>query len=224
MGIADERPLLGSYQGEQQALRICVYQDRGVPKESVHEMTGAIMQRFAPLGIRVEIPWIRPWQRNAFAVHEIVNQVATLPLECPCDRILAIVDRDFGDFLWGILLPEYFGAVEDVTLTKGYAVGRWGSLNQVLSKKSPTDVAVHEAFHFLGCGHELGAESCRLKIAGLLEAAKENREKGQDFFPAMSLDGRIHRTRAEVDRLLGAALQSDLAAAGIKNPPDPSCG
>lgn len=224
MGIVDHPPLNKSQTDEPQALRICVYQDADVYDERVGEMMGAISERLAPLGIRVEVPWIRPWKRHAFALEGIVKDVAMHPLECPCDRILAIAGRDFGDFLWGILMPEYFGAVENVTFTKGYAVGAWGSLNQVLSMESPTEIAVHEAFHFLGCGHELTADRCRAQVARLLRAARENRAEGQDFFPSMSLDGRIQRTRAEVDRLLGAALKSDLSVAGMRNGVSPACG
>jgi len=48
-----------------------------------------------------------------------------------------------------MILPEYLGAVEDVTFTKGYAAGEWGSLNQILSMEDPDDVAVHEGY--VGC-------------------------------------------------------------------------
>jgi hypothetical protein len=152
---------------------------------------------------KVEVPWIRKWERPAFEAKGIIKDIAARPLECPCDRLLAIVGRDARDFVWGLLMPEIFGAVEDRTFTKGYAVGSVGSLNQALSLETPKDIAVHEAYHFLGCKHGLFADSCYRQVASIRREAQHNRERGEDFFPAMSLSGRIFWTRAEVDQALG---------------------
>jgi hypothetical protein len=121
----------------------------------------------------------------------ILQEVSAHPLECPCDRLVFFVGRGFRDFLWGMVMPEVLGAVEDTTLTKGYAVAEWGSLRQVLSLLSPEDISVHEFYHLLGCGHGLSATPCYERIAQIKWAARTNRETGRDFFSAMKLSGEI---------------------------------
>ena len=100
-------------------------------------------------------------------------------------------------------MPEVLGAVEDTTLTKGYAVAEWGSLSQVLSLLSPHHITIHEFYHLLGCGHGLSAAPCYDRIAQIKRAARLNRERGQDFFPALTLSGEILWTRSLVDQALG---------------------
>ena len=209
IGIADQEALKSGYIGQPEIFRICIYKDVNVPDQPVEEIIGGISEELAPLGLRVQVPWVKTWQRPAFAMEGILRDIAARPLDSPCDRLFAIVGRDYRDFMWGIILPEVLGAVEDETLTKGYAVGEWGSLNQVVSLGSPKDIAVHEAYHLLGCKHGLFASACYTQVAGIRRIAQQNRQQGQDFFPAMTLKGRIFWTRAEVDSFLRAELGSD---------------
>jgi hypothetical protein len=203
IGIGTHADRSVGYSGVTEALRLCIYKDSSVSDASVDEIIGAVKEEFSPFGLRVEVPWIRKWDRPAFEMQGILGDIAAKPLECPCDRLFAIVGRDGRDFVWGLMLPEVLGAVEDATLTKGYAVGSVGSLNQVISFQSPTDIAVHEAYHLLGCKHGLFADTCYHQVASIRRVAQYNREQGQDFFPAMSLSGRIFWTRDEVDKTLG---------------------
>jgi hypothetical protein len=203
IGIGDKSGLNGDNMGQPEILRICIYRDVAVPDQRVEEIIGAITGEFALHGLQIEVPWIRSWQRPAFEMEGIIKDITTRPLECPCDRLFGVVGRDYKDFVWGLVLPEILGAVEDATLTKGYAVGEWGSLNQVLSFKSPAETAVHEAYHLLGCKHGLFANSCYKQVEGIRKVAQYNRQQGQDFFPAMNLKGRIFWTRDDVDRFLG---------------------
>ena len=203
IGIGTHADRSVGYSGATESLRLCIYKDSSVSDASVDEIIGAVREEFSSFGLRVEVPWIRKWDRPAFEMQGILGDIAAKPLECPCDRLFAIVGRDARDFVWGLMLPEVLGAVEDTTLTKGYAVGSVGSLNQVLSFQSPTDIAVHEAYHLLGCKHGLFADSCHHQVASIRRVAQYNREQGHDFFPAMSLSGRIFWTRDEVDRTLG---------------------
>lgn len=209
IGITDQAAVNRGYFGEPEIFRVCIYRDVSVPEQRVEEIIGAINGELALHGLKVEVPWIRDWERPAFQMEGILKDIAARPLDPPCDRLFAIVGRDIRDFVWGMILPEVMGAVEDATLTKGYAVGEWGSLNQVLSLKSPEDTAVHEAYHLLGCGHGLFADDCYKQVAGIRRLAQQKRREGQDFFPAMNLTGRIFWTRAEVDNVLRAALERD---------------
>ena len=203
IGIGTHADRSVGYSGATESLRLCIYKDSSVSDASVDEIIGAVREEFSSFGLRVEVPWIRKWDRPAFEMQGILGDIAAKPLECPCDRLFAIVGRDGRDFVWGLMLPEVLGAVEDTTLTKGYAVGSVGSLNQVISFQSPADIAVHGAYHLLGCKHGLFADSCYHQVASIRKVAHYNRERGQDFFPAMSLSGRTFWTRDEVDKSLG---------------------
>jgi hypothetical protein len=112
------------------------------------------------------------------------------------------VGRNFKDFLWGTIMPEIHGAVEDLTMTKGFAVAEVGSFNQVISLSSATSIAIHETYHLLGCGHGLGAEPCYDQIARVKKIARNNRLAGRDFFPSVILNQRVLITRHDVEKEL----------------------
>ena len=100
-------------------------------------------------------------------------------------------------------MPEMHGAVETNTMTRGFAVAELGSINQLLTLKSPSDITAHEVYHLLGCGHGCLAHSCYDQIVRIKIAARKNREVGQNFFPAMTLDGQIFWTRNEINKKFG---------------------
>jgi hypothetical protein len=106
-------------------------------------------------------------------------------LDAPCDRIFAMVNRNLGDFLWGFVGPEVLGAVNDETLTHGYAAARVGSFNQLVT--SPLEVTRHEIYHLLGCGEHFDMTRCYDRIAQLKEWKRAN---GSDFFPAWDLENK----------------------------------
>lgn len=183
-----------------EALRVCVLRDESLPPERAESVMAAVSQALAPHGVALTVPWYRPWSRPAFAQEGLTRDVALRPLEPPCDRLLALVGRDGRDFLWGLLLPEVLGAVERRTHTKGYAVARVGSLNQVLSFSRPEDTAFHEVLHMLGCAHGNPGADCARRIQALVAEARANRAAGREFFPAVTAGGRILATREEVAR------------------------
>jgi hypothetical protein len=112
------------------------------------------------------------------------------------------VGRSFKDFLWGIVMPEIHGAVEDVSMTKGFAVAEIGSFNQMLSLGSATRIAIHETYHLLGCDHGLTANPCYEKIALIKEMARKNRLAGRDFFPSVAMDQSALISRLDVEEKL----------------------
>jgi hypothetical protein len=204
IGVHDRADLNRPYTGEPQELRICIYRDMDVSVEKVNKIVDAVRKELNPQGVLLEVPWIRPWDRPSFMMSGIIRDIGARPLEYPCDRLLGVIGRNLQDFAWGLLLPEVVGAVEDTTLTKGYVVGEWGSLNQILSMQSPKEFAIHEVYHLLGCSHGLSISPCHEQVDEIRSAAKYNREQGNDFFPAMSLEGHIFWSRGEVETILGA--------------------
>jgi len=196
-------------------LRVCMYKDVTVSDEQAAGIIAAIQQEFAQYGILVTVPIIKAWQRPSFKHRGIMRDIAKRPLEPPFDRIFALVGRDVRDFLWGAVFPEVLGAVETRTHTKGYVVAQMGSINQLLSFKSPTEAAIHEFYHLLGCAHDEDRPTIAAKIARLKRLALENRQAGEDFFPGISSKGKIYLSRRAVDDRFGLAAAAPPVADGL---------
>lgn len=171
--------------GVPDTVRLCLYLDEGVSEASARALIDAAWREEAQLyGLHVRVASVTRWPRPAFTVDGILAALQHEPLVAECDRVFALIGRHAGDALWGLLLPEVLGAVNDETLTHGYAVVQRATLNQILS--SPTDVVRHELYHLLGCDAHFRMRRCYEQIALLKRWKRENRS---DFFPAWDLLG-----------------------------------
>lgn len=171
-------------------MRVCVLKADGITSERMQSMIDAVNQEFAPYRIYLDVAWVRPWTRPGFTHEAIFGDVVQRDLEPPCDRLVALVDRNVGDFAWGLLLPEILGQVDSASGTRGFVVAALGSLNQLGA--GPRDVAVHEFYHLVGCPHGLTQTKCYARIATLKAALNP----ADDFFPAMNIaTGAIVPTR-----------------------------
>jgi hypothetical protein len=202
VGIPDKQVIQNIEFGPSEKLRICIYKDINISDRQAADIITALQQEFSHFGLGIEVPWIKPWERPAYTGNEIMQNFAACPLDAPCDRLLALVGRNVKDFLWGIAMPEIHGAVEDVSMTKGFVVAEIGSVNQVLSMSSANRIAIHETYHLLGCDHSIDAKPCYEKIKLVKKIARRNRMEGNDFFPSIPLDMRILFSRAEVEKKL----------------------
>jgi hypothetical protein len=105
------------------------------------------------------------------------------------------------------LLPEILGAVNDETLTHGYAIVRRASLNQIVS--SPRQVVRHELYHLLGCDQHFRMGRCYEQIARLKALKRANES---EFFPAWDLiNQRVLASRDAVNETLSASRVSTAA-------------
>ena len=204
IGVHDMEELAAVDFGPREIVRFCVLRAPDVDEDRARRLVAAVDAEFEPYGLDVEVSWMRPWERPGFAMESILADIVPRPLEPPCDRLMALVDRHLGDTVWGLVLPEVLGAVETVTHTKGYAVATMGSINQIAS--NPSSSAVHEAYHFLGCGHDLVMGECYRRIALIKGLARANRAAGRDFFPGLDPNGKPVTTRRQADTLLRRAL------------------
>jgi hypothetical protein len=177
-------------------LRVCMLAAPDISAERAESVRAAIDREMALYGIRVRVPWVRPWERPAFFTTSMLPDLMRRPLERPCDRLVALVGRHLGDTLWGFVFPEILGAVEETTHTRGVVVAGYLSPNQLLL--SPSRTAIHEFYHLLGCGHSLWKLGCYDQI----QRTKSYRASEADFFPGLTRDKQPIRTRSGVDALL----------------------
>ena len=202
VGIPDKQAIQNIDFGPPEKLRICMYKDTNISEQQAADIITALQQEFSHFGLIIEVPWVKPWERPAYTGNEIMKNFAACPLEAPCDRLLALVGRNVTDFLWGMVMPEIHGAVENVSMTKGFVVAEIGSVNQVMSMSSANRIAIHETYHLLGCDHSLDAKPCYEKIKLVKKIARRNRTDGNDFFPSIPLDKQILFSRSEVEKKL----------------------
>jgi hypothetical protein len=195
--------------GETQTVNVCLYLDKGITEESARKLIDEAWRDEGPLyGIEVNIAQVKQWARPAFHTDGIMAGLRQERLEAPCDRIFAMVARNFGDVVWSFMGPEVLGAVNDETLTHGYAVAQTRTFNQLLM--SPVDVTRHEIYHMLGCDIHYNMPHCYEQIAKL---KAQRREEGGDFFPAWDLiNKRLIASRDDVNARLSEVSHGILAA------------
>jgi hypothetical protein len=194
--------------GPAATLRVCLLKNESVPAERADELIAAVNKEFEPYAIEVVVPWVRPWTRPGFEYEAITDEIDSHLLEAPCDRLVGLVDRNAGDFLWGLLMPEVLGAVEPATHTHGFVVAGYGSPNQIFLP--PTQVAVHEFYHLLGCPHGLTLTKCYHVIAEI----KAKSVPDADFFPGVTAKGEYLTTRESVNAVLQTGIARKRNAKG----------
>ena len=129
--------------GPTEEIRFCVLIDEGISEDDARRLMAEVNKEFSLYGLEVTVPWIRPWVRHDFFKQGIMEDVWSKPLEAPCDRLLALVGRNLGDALFGLLLIETLGVADAVTYTRAYAVAKRASLAQVFL--GPKLTLIHES-------------------------------------------------------------------------------
>ena len=195
--------------GSQETLSVCLYVDHGISEDAGRALVeNAWIDEAKLYAIDVKVVNVTQWSRPAFNMEGILADLRQKPLEAPCDRVLALVGRNFGDFLWSLVGPEILGAVNSESLTHGYAVATVASIGQVLNP--PSEIIEHEIYHMLGCGQHADMNTCYQRIADLKRWKREN---GTDFFPSWDLvNNRMMASRLDVNARLAPFAIGQVAA------------
>lgn len=182
-------------------LQVCVLRTPEVSTQRVDELIAAVNREFAAYNLEVVVPWVRSWERPGFSHHSMLDDIVRRELEPPCDRLIAFVDRNAGDFLWGLTMPEVLGSVDDTTHTRGYVVATGASVNQLFTPANK--VVVHEFYHLLGCPHAGALTECYDRIAALKQQAHAT---DAEFFPGIDAHGFLLVTREKANSRMRQAL------------------
>src|SRR2546427_664069 len=110
--------------GPAERLSFCLLVDEGITERAARQlMNDAWREEGALYGLNIEVVSVVPWRRPAYTMQGILDALLQHPLHPQCDRVFALIGRDVGDVVWGLVgLPEVLGAVDDNTSTHGYAV------------------------------------------------------------------------------------------------------
>ncbi len=183
MGSHDYEALKKIDFGPARTVRLCVLLDDGISAADARSLLTSAWteEERRAFGIDFEVVRFRRWFRPGYTVDAIVASLVKEPLEPPCDRVLAFVNRTFGDFVWGFFwLPEVYGYVTRSVLTHGYVVARMATLQQAILLATPASILNHELYHLLGCTEHWNMGLCYEQIAQL------KRADAGEFFPAWS--------------------------------------
>lgn len=208
--------------GPSETLRVCALLDDGItPADAQETLEDYWNQNEASkynLSVKLVSYSSMPRSLNEFFEWQIGRKLIARQIPPGCDRMMYFVNRNALDVLWSVPeaygAPEVLGEVDDYTMTRGYVVDRIASLNQLMMGLwlSPSKVARHETFHFLGCGHDLVMDACYKHIAEakwledrLSNAGCYQKSGVGTFFPAFSQegDGPILLTRPQANGVLG---------------------
>ena len=208
--------------GPPQTLRVCALLDDGISQSDAQETLADYWNQDEASKYNLSIKMVSysslPRSIDQFFHWQIGHQVAIRQIPPGCDRMMYFVSRNVLDVAWSVPelygAPEVLGEVDDYTMTRGYVIDRIASLNQVLMSPwfSPSKVARHEAFHMIGCGHNLVMDECYKHIAEakwvenrLQDAGCYEKSGVEQFFPSFSNagDGPILLTRAQANSILG---------------------
>ncbi len=200
--------------GAHDSLALCLYLDTGISEQRARALIDeAWRDEAGRYGLQLRVTRVIRWQRPAYTMEGIIDGLLRQPLTPDCDRVFALVNRHVGDVLWGLtLLPEVLGAVNDETLTHGYAIVRRATLNQLFA--SPAQIVRHELYHLLGCDAHFKMRRCYEQIAAL---KRSKQAEHSDFFPAWDLiNRRMLLSREDVNARLRAVMAPSGSALGAR--------
>jgi hypothetical protein len=208
--------------GPPQTLKVCALLDDGISQGDAQQTLADEWNQGEASKYNLSVQLVSysslPRPTSEFFHWQIARKLAMRQIPPQCDRVMYFVNRNALDALWSVPelygAPEILGEVDDFSMTKGYVVDRVASLNQVLMLPwfSPEKVARHEAYHMVGCGHDLVMNECYEHIAEAKWLAKQLDDAGcyeksgvKPFFPSFSNAGAgpIMLTREQAEGMLG---------------------
>lgn len=153
--------------------RICIIHEPGISEFRIQNLMNSLQGELKLYKLNLEWNIIGKVERPGFYTVDIFNYLNQVPLGENCDRMLLLLKRNLGDFLFHIFLPEIMGLVESNTRTRGFIYADYLTIN-ILSGSTPSKVLIHENYHFLGCDHDLIMNECYKKIYILKNENQKN--------------------------------------------------
>lgn len=209
IGQWDQREYAANDFGSRRTINVCIYRDVGVPIERERELVRDSIQEWKQYGVSLNIIDRGEMERRGFWHHQLLNQIDSVRLTPPCDRVFWLVNRNAGDYLYAdgpaflslgtlVAMPEVLGEVDDPTMTHGWAIAYGDSLNSLLMP--PSAVLKHEFYHLVGsCPHAVTMDVCYQRISDL-----KHSQGRAGWYPSIGINGQEFLDPHEADRKLAS--------------------
>jgi hypothetical protein len=182
--------------GSRQTLHLCVLKSVSLSLRRAEAYLAQVRNDLVTYRLILDVTWIHPWEQPGDGSAAILADLSQRPLDAPCDRIVALVDRTGAAFVSGLLLPEVSGEADAATSTRGYIELAYTAPNPFFRRAE--DAAVLRFHALLGCTSSMSSNACEHRIAELKAATDP--ESG--FLPGITPDGAYLSTRADVNEAL----------------------
>lgn len=201
--------------GSWRTVNVCMYRDAGVPPERARELLRETINEWQRYSIALNVIDRGEMARRGFWHNQLLDQIDSVPLAPPCDRIFWLVNRNTADYIYAdgpafltlgtvSAMPEVLGEVDDPTMTHGWAIAYGDSLNTLLM--GPVAAVKHEFYHLIGsCPHKLTMDVCYERIAAL-----KHGEGRAGWYPSIGIKGQEFFDRQEANGILATYRDSFL--------------
>jgi len=193
--------------GSWRRVNVCTYRDIGVPEERERQLLRDTIEEWKQYNLTLNIIDQGEIGRRGFWHNELIDQIDSVLLTPPCDRVFWLVNRNTADYLYAngpafltlgtlVAMPEVLGEVDDPTQTHGWAIAYGDSLNTLLMR--PAAVLKHEFYHLVGsCPHAVTMDRCYERIAEL-----KHSEGRAGWYPSIGIKGQKLIDRKDANRIL----------------------
>jgi hypothetical protein len=215
IGKWDQRSYAATDFGAWRTVNVCMYRDAGVPVEREQQLLRETIEEWKQFNVSLNIIDRGEMERQGFWHNQLSNQIDSVRLTPPCDRVFWLVNRTAADYLYAdgpafltlgtlIAMPEVMGEVDDPTMSHGWATAYGDSLNSLLMR--PSAVLKHEFYHLVGsCPHGLTMDACYERIADL-----KHSQGRAGWYPSIGINGQEFLDPQEADRKLASYRDSFL--------------
>jgi hypothetical protein len=186
---------------EEITYRLCIYKEESISENRVNSLINDLSKELELYNIKVDAKVISTYNRPAFTTKNIYLSISSLYLPANCDRLMIMLERNIFDFLLHLFLPEVMGLVESETRTRGYIFADYLSVN-ILVGGTPSNILIHENYHFLGCNHHIIMNDCYKSIHEHRIEALYNIKRAIDFFPSQRQSVFFIRDREKVNQII----------------------
>jgi hypothetical protein len=176
---------LKNYQFSDEVIyKFCILKEESISDFRIDSLIEDLSIELQMYNIKLDAKVLSNFSRPAFTTKNIYRVISSLPLPENCDRLMVFLNRNLFDFLIHIIMPEVMGLVEGDTRTRGYIYADYLSIN-ILVGGTPSNILIHENYHFLGCNHNIIMNECYKSIFEHRKEASLNYKKEIDFFPSL---------------------------------------
>ncbi len=181
--------------------KFCILKEKSISESRIKSLIKDLSNELKIYNIQLDARVLSNYNRPAFTTKNIYHAISSLSLPENCDRLMVLLERNLLDFLIHIILPEVMGLVEGDTRTRGFIYTDYLSIN-ILVGGTPSNILIHENYHFLGCNHHIIMDDCYKSIEEHRRVAIYNYKSQNNFFPSLWQNSNFILDREQVNYII----------------------